>query len=208
MSTSNKRGRKRPAEATTAGRPVKIGAGAARADPPSRLSAHSAAGGLPEDATDPQPRQNGGGSGGGAAAARPRRMKKAREIGPIAACSAAAPTAPLPKQEYCFAAVVLFMEDKGTLAAICNTFRVEKQAAFYYVGLFREGEVVYTSQQVDVAVFWPKRKRCMPPPPPPPPPQRSNRAEPRRRRSTPSAVGAQRSWRVPPAKFRSVRLRR
>jgi hypothetical protein len=135
-------------------------------------------------------------------------MKKAREIGPIAACSAAAPTAPLPKQEYCFAAVVLFMEDKGTLAAICNTFRVEKQAAFYYVGLFREGEAVYTSQQVDVAVFWPKRKRCMPPPPPPPPPQRSSRAEPRRRRSTPSAVGAQRSWRVPPAKFRSVRLRR
>jgi hypothetical protein len=110
-------------------------------------------------------------------------------------------------QEYCFAAVVLFMEDKGTLAAICNTFRVEKQAAFYYVGLFREGEAVYTSQQVDVAVFWPKRKRCMPPPPPPPP-QRSSRAEPRRRRSTPSAVGAQRGWRVPPAKFRSVRLRR
>jgi hypothetical protein len=40
--------------------PVKIGAGAARADPPSRLSARSAAGGLPEDAADPQPRQNGG----------------------------------------------------------------------------------------------------------------------------------------------------
>ena len=183
MSTSNKRGRKRPAEATAAGRPVKIGAGTARADPPSRLSARSAAGGLPEDAADPQPRQNGGDNGGSAASARPRRMKKAREIGPIAACSAAAPTAPLPKQEYCFAAVVLFMEDKGTLAAICNTFRVEKQAAFYYVGLFREGEAVYTSQQVDVAVFWPKRKRCIPPPPPPPP-QRSSRAEPRRRRST------------------------
>ena len=148
MSTSNMRGRKRPAEATAAGRPVKIGAGAARADPPSRLSARSAAGGLPEDAADPQPRQNGGGSGGSAAAARPRRMQKAREIGPIEACSAAPP----PKQEHRFAAAVLFMEDKGTLPAICNTFRVDKQAAFYYVGLFRKRKAVYTSQQVDVAV--------------------------------------------------------
>ena len=113
MSTSNKRGQKRPAGPTAAGRPVKIGAGAARADPPSRLSARSAAGGLPEDAADPQPRQNGGGSGGGAAAARPRRMKKAREIEPIAACSAAPP----PKQEHRFAAAVLYMEDKGTLAS-------------------------------------------------------------------------------------------
>jgi hypothetical protein len=147
MSTSNKRGQKRPAGPTAAGRPVKIGAGAARADPPSRLSARSAAGGLPEDAADPQPRQNGGGSGGGAAAARPRRMKKAREIEPIAACS----TAPPPKQEHRFAAAVLYMEDKGTLAAICDTFRIEKQAAFYYVGLFRKGEAVYTPQQVGVA---------------------------------------------------------
>lgn len=152
MSTSNTRGRKRPAEATVAGRPVKIGAGAARADPPSRLSACSAAGGLPEDAADPQPRQIGGGSGGSAASARPRRMQKAREIGPVAACSAAAPTAPFPKQEHRFAAAVLFMEDKGALAAICNTFRVEKQAAFYYVGLFWKGEAVCTSQQVDVVV--------------------------------------------------------
>jgi len=79
-------------------------------------------------------------------------MQKARKIGPIAASSAAAPTAPLPKQEHCFIAAVLFTEDKGTLAATCNTFRVKKQAAFYYVGLFREGEAVYTSQQVDVAV--------------------------------------------------------
>jgi hypothetical protein len=68
-------------------------------------------------------------------------MKKAREIEPIAACSAA----PSPKQEHRFAAAVLYMEDKGTLAAICDTFRIEKQAAFYYVGLFRNVRLQHVS---------------------------------------------------------------